>query len=98
MISRHDSMEHSWSNKRQIILNIKRDIRVLRKIYWKRCNPDWTEQENKACGARDELEIETSSETILADLRQGINNQTRLARYHWVIKKIYIINQNRGGS
>jgi len=69
-------MEHSWSNKRQIILNIKQDIRVLRMIYWKRCNPDCTEQEKKACGARDILEIETSSETILADLRQGMNNQT----------------------
>lgn len=32
----------------------------------------------KACSACDKLEIETSSETILADLRQGMNNQT-----HW---------------
>lgn len=57
---------------------------------WSRFDPDWTEQEYKAGGARDDLGIETLSEAILADLLPGINNQTRRARYYsfwaWALK------------
>ena len=49
---------------------------------WARFDPDWTDQEYRAGGARDDLGIETLSEAILADLLPGINNQTRRARYY----------------
>ena len=45
-------------------------------------DPKWTEQEYNSGGARDDLGIETLSETILADLLPGINNQTHRARYY----------------
>lgn len=63
-------------------------MRVLRMTYWKRYDPDWIEQEYNTSGARDDLSVETSSETILADLLPGINNQTRRVRYYWEIQKI----------
>ena len=49
---------------------------------WSDYDPEWTEQEFKAGGARDDLGIETLGEAILADLLPGINNQTRRARYY----------------
>lgn len=45
-------------------------------------DPKWTAQEYNPGGARDDLGIETLSETILADLLPGINNQTHRARYY----------------
>lgn len=51
-------------------------------IDWSRFDPSWTEQEFSKGGARDDLGIETLSESILADLLPGINNQTRRARYY----------------
>ena len=44
-------------------------------------DPHWTEKEYQRGGGRDDLGIETLSESILADLLPGINNQTRRARY-----------------
>jgi len=53
-------------------------------------DPHWTELEYAQAGARDNLRIESLSETILADLLPGINNQTRRARYYsfwaWVLR------------
>lgn len=54
-------------------------------------NPRWTEVEYGRGGSRDNLDIETLSESILADLLPGINNQTRRARYYsfwaWVLHR-----------
>lgn len=56
---------------------------------YKEIDPEWTELEYSRGGARDDLGIETLSESILADLLPGINNQTRRARYYsfwaWVL-------------
>lgn len=47
-----------------------------------RYDPQWTQPEYNPGGSRDALGIETLSESILADLLPGINNQTRRARYY----------------
>ena len=47
-----------------------------------RYNPQWTERELSRGGSRDDLGIETLSESILADLLPGINNGTLRARYY----------------
>ena len=53
-------------------------------------DPHWTQPEYKLGGARDALRLETLSESILANLLPGINNQTRRARYYsfwaWVLR------------
>jgi hypothetical protein len=53
-------------------------------------DPHWTEQIYDAGNARDDLGLETLSESILSDLLPGINNQTRWARYYsfwaWVLR------------
>jgi len=64
---------------------------MLDSIYpHKEFDPEWTELEYSRGGARDDLGIETLSESILADLLPGINNQTRRARYYsfwaWVLR------------
>ena len=55
-----------------------------------RHDPQWTEYEYGRGGARDNLGIETLSESILSDLLPGINNATRRARYYsfwaWVLR------------
>lgn len=60
-------------------------------------DPQWTEPEYRAGGARDDLGIETLSETITADLMPGINNATRRARYYsfwaWALND-FINDQN----
>jgi hypothetical protein len=45
-------------------------------------DPQWTDAQYLPGGARDDLGVETLSESILADLLPGINNQTRRARYY----------------
>ena len=55
-------------------------------------DPHWTERSLTPGGSRDALGIETLSETILADLLPGINNQTRNARYYsfwaWALRDL----------
>ncbi|MFC1975478.1 hypothetical protein ACFLXQ_03655 [Chloroflexota bacterium] len=60
---------------------------IHRELY----DPHWTEVEYKSVlRGRDFLGVETLSESILADLLPGINNQTRRARYYsfwaWVLR------------
>jgi hypothetical protein len=51
-------------------------------VDWSQFDPVWMDKEFNKGGARDDLGIETLSESILADLLPGINNQTRRARYY----------------
>lgn len=57
---------------------------------WATYDPRWTEPEFGRGGGRDNLGLEALSESILADLLPGINNQTRRARYYsfwaWVLR------------
>ena len=46
---------------------------------WSHYDPARTEREYSEGGARDDLGIEILSESILADLLPGINNQTHRA-------------------
>jgi hypothetical protein len=53
-------------------------------------DPQWTQPEYQPGGDCDALRLETLSESILANLLPGINNQTRHARYYsfwaWVLR------------
>lgn len=56
---------------------------ITQRIQREKYDPHWTEVEHKPTSSgRDFLGVETLSESILADLLPGINNQTRRARYY----------------